>query len=291
MASGEQGPQTLQERIVFGGLTALFSVLGVVFVPFLYIAPVPLGVITFRQGMAVGTAIALISATVTGLFLGDLLILVTVVLLLALGLALGGGLREGLRPIPLLIVGSAVSTIVMGTFLYTLLNLLDIGSLSAFFDLLEKLLGEPLQAQIAMLRLVFPTALLSGAVFYTFFNMWGMQRVLRSLKIDIPWFPPLRTWRLPIRWAILFLVLFVLGMVPLPGILEVVVLNAVYALAQAFIVLGIAVAAFYVFHWGWHPALTVGFALFAFLVPMGNLVAAFIGLLDAGVNLRRSREE
>lgn len=291
MASGEQGPQTLHERILFGALTALFSLLGVFLVPFFYIAPVPLGVITFRQGMGVGTVIALISAVVTGLFIGDPLALVTVILLLALGLALGGGLREGLRPVQLLIVGSVVSTIVLGTFFYTLLNLLGFASIGELFDLLQELMGEQLAGQIAMLRVVYPAALISGAVFYTFFNMWGIQRVLRALKIDTPWFPPLRTWRLPAPWAIAFLVILALGFAPLPAFLHAVLLNVVYGLAQVFIVTGIAVAAFYVFKWGWHPALTVGFALFAFLVPFGNLLAAFLGLLDTGVNLRRHDED
>lgn len=291
MASGEQGPQTVQERVLFGALTTLFSLLGVFLVPFFYIAPVPLGVITFRQGMGVGTVIALIAAVVTGIFIGDPLALVTVILLLALGLALGGGLREGLRPMQLLLVGTIVSTIVLGTFFYTLLNLLDLRSVDAFFDLLQELLGDQLAAQIAMLKLIYPAAVLSGAVFYTFFNMWGIQRVLRALHIDTPWFPPLRTWRVPVPWAIAFLVLMAIGFVPLPLFLHNVLLNVIYALAQVFIVIGIAVAAFYVWKWGWHPALTVGFALFAFLVPFGNMAAAFIGLLDTWVNLRRHQED
>lgn len=290
VAPGEQGPQMMQERVLFGGLTTLFSLLGVLITPFLYIAPIPLGVITFRQGMRVGTIIAFIAGAVTGVFIGGPMALATVILLLAMGLALGGSMREGQRPGQTLVVGSVVSIIVIGTFLYTLLNVLGVGSINELLDQLQELMGEQFEGYINQLRLVYPAAVIAGSVFYTFFNMWGVHRVLGAIGTETPWFPPIRTWRLPIQVALLFLLVQALGFIALPDTAHTVLVNVAYLLSQAFVVVGIAVAAFYVAEWGWHPAITIVCAIFALTVPWGSLTAVLVGLIDSGFNLRRHRE-
>lgn len=290
MASGEPDPQIIQERILFGGLTVLFSVLGPLIPAFLYIAPVPLGVITYRQGMRVGTRTAVIAAVITGLFI-HVIGLMMVLLLLALGLALGGGLREGLRPAQVLTLGSIVSLIVFTTLLFTVQSLLGMNLIDELFTQWEVAFGADFEPFLQQIRTVLPGMMVTSSIAIAFLNMMGIHKVITARGISSPWFRPFRLWRFPMGLALALVASQALGYIALPALLQAIVSNVALVLFYVFVVAGISVCAFYGREWGLHTGVVVLFAVFALFVPLGQNLMVLLGLIDAGFNLRRHREE
>lgn len=286
VATNAPGPQVMQERILFGGLTALFSTLGVLFPAFLYIAPIPLGVLTYRQGMRIGAIAAVVAAIMTGIFI-HAVGFTFVVLLLALGLALGGGLREGLKPGPLLVVGTVVTIIVFTTLFLTVRLIVGVSVVDELFAQWEAAFGPELSDLLAQVRTLLPAMVITSSVGLTFFNMFGIQRVLAGRGEETPWFPPFRTWRPPLYLGIAFLLVQGLKLLALPAEVMGVLANVEFVLYYVFVIAGIAVVAFFTHQRGMGPVVPVITALFAVFVPFGQTVMVLLGLVDSAVDIRR----
>lgn len=287
---------------MFAGLAALFSVLGLFFPVFLYVVPVPIGVLTYRQGMQVGAAAAA-AASAVSLFV-NVVAFVWVVLVLALGLTLGGGLREGVKPVTLLIVGTVVAVIINATFFYVLRGWFGTSPIDGVLAEWEKLLGpeggEYLQDVREQVRTLFPGTLVIMSAVLAFINLWGIQRILAGRGTKTPTLPPFRTWRAPAPFALAFLAAQGLELMPLPDAAAAVVANVYLVLFWLFSVFGLAIAAFLLYRWGLNPAVALAgllgglMALFFVLPAVALLLSSVLqagivlfGLIDSGFNLRR----
>lgn len=299
-------PQILRERMLYGGLTALLAVLGAV-IPFvMFAAPIPLGVLTYRQGLQVGMVAALVAGLFTGVFIHAVGLMI-VVLVLALGLTLGGGLREGLAPAPLWILGTVVNLV---TFLALHLSARAILGL----DLLEEMftgweetvlqLGraqiesmspeeaeawrQEVEATVRRLRLTIPAMLTMSAGMITLLNMAGIRKALAREGVKTPWFGTFRQWRFPVTLAMVYVAAWVLARAVAEGsALLWLAANLEAALYYVFIVQGLAVIAFYLYRIGVHWGFLIALGVLGLFMPAAHVVLLIIGLVDSGLNLRR----
>lgn len=286
MSEKQTDPQLMQERLLFGGLTALFSVLGLAMPLFIYIAPIPLGMLAYTQGMRVATIAAVISGVLTGVFVHPLGLMV-VLLLLALGLAIGGGLRENIAPIHLLLVGTVVNLISFGALIMTTQNIFDVNVIDDMFEQWTQMAGAEFEQVFAMARPIFPAMMIMSSTVITFLNMYGVHRFLKRRGIDTAWFPPFRQWRFS-RWlAVAFLTLYVLDIIVLPTGIAVVFSNLLAIAFYALIVQGISIVMYFAHEWGWPRPFLILLILFVVFVQLGQIGMLLLALADAIFHFRK----
>lgn len=276
----------MRERFFYGGMTALLSVLGLMVPMLLYLAPIPLGVLTYRQGMPVGTAAAVASGVVTGIFINEVGLLL-VILLLALGLTLGGGLREGMKPGPLLALGTVVLLIVFAALFYTAQRVLAVNLIDEMFGQWQSFFGPDFDEMLSDIRTVFPAMTAMSALMITFVNMFGIHTVLRRQGEQSLWFRPFRYWRLPVGFALAYVIMELAAFFVDAGVFGNVVRNIQAILVYLFIIHGLAVVTYFCQQWGFHWAVLAIIYTFVLLTPFGHTLLVLLGVVDAVVNLRR----
>lgn len=292
--------QVQQERLRYGGATVALALVGAVLLPLLFVATIPLGILTYRQGMRVGVITALLAGLIAGTLSLPALVLVLVVL--ALGLTLGAGLREGVDPLPLFGVGTVVTLVIfllvgMASQAVLGVNPIDEG-FATFEQVVEEIAEGPFASQLdpeeienfrsAMLlqadwlRQTLPGHGVVAAAFLTFFGLAGIRRWLGPEAENVPSLPPFRHWRFPASLALIFVVVGWLGenWAPVSGNVQVV-------LGAAFVIHGLAVLVHFLLRWR-TPRLFVGLVAVLALIFLG-LYVLLLGLLDAVLNIRKLR--
>lgn len=292
--------QVQQERLRYGGATIILALVGAVLLPFLFAATIPLGILTYRQGMRVGSITAFLAGLVAGMLYLPALVLVIVVL--ALGLTLGAGLREKVDPLPLFGIGTAVTLVIflllgMASQAVLGVNPIDEGFI-AFEQTVEEVIEGPIGRQVSpkeierfrkamleqadWLRQTLPGHGVIAAAFLTFFSLAGIRHWLGPEGENLPWFPPFQHWRFPAAMALIFVVVGWLG-----SSWEPVTSNVQVLLGAAFVVHGLAVASYFLLKFSVPRPLIVILAIIA--VAFAWLYLLMLGLLDAVFNIRRLR--
>lgn len=290
--------QVQQERLRYGGATVILALVGAFLSPLLFAATIPLGILTYRQGMRVGTVTALLAGLVAGML--SLAALVIVVVVLALGLTLGAGLREKVAPLPLFGIGTVVTLVIfllLGMASQAVLGVNPVEeSFASFEQMVDEIAEGPIARQLSSeeidrfraamlaqaewLRQTLPGHGIVAAVVLTFFGLAGIRRGLGTDGEQLPWFPPFQHWRFPASMALIFVAVGWLG-----DHWAAVVGNIQVVLGAAFVVHGLAVADYFLLKWRLPRSLIIVLAVFA--LAFAWLYLVMLGLLDAVFNIRR----
>ncbi len=185
-----------------------------------FLCPLPLTVLTVRHGLRVALLAAAV-ATGIGTMVGGILIGSSITVAFApLGLAMGIGIRRGLSSTGIWLLTSAVSAV--STVASALLALFGIGQDPR--RLLAQVIEESARNQQSVVQLyerlgiytadvrqavaqteqlmrllpwLLPFLLIGSVAMIAYLNLLVGRPVLRRLRIDVPAFPPLSTWRVP----------------------------------------------------------------------------------------------
>src|SRR3989441_1062044 len=185
-----------------------------------FLCPLPLTVLTVRHGLRVALLAAAVAAGI-GTMVGGILIGSSITVAFApLGLAMGIGIRRGLSSTGIWLLTSAVSAV--STVASALLALLGIGQDPR--RLLAQIIEESARNQQSVVQLyerlgiytadvrqavaqteqlmrllpwLLPFLLIGSVAVIAYLNLLVGRPVLRRLRIDVPAFPPLSTWRVP----------------------------------------------------------------------------------------------
>src|SRR3989442_12992224 len=185
-----------------------------------FLCPLPLTVLTVRHGLRVALLAAAVAAAI-GTMVGGILIGSSITVAFApLGLAMGIGIRRGLSSTGIWLLTSAVSAV--STVASALLALLGIGQDPR--RLLAQIIEESARNQQSVVQLyerlgiytadvrqavaqteqlmrllpwLLPFLLIGSVAVIAYLNLLVGRPVLRRLRIDVPAFPPLSTWRGP----------------------------------------------------------------------------------------------
>lgn len=303
----QTGKETLTEKVLLGGATALLAVL-----PFsLMIAPVPLAALVYRHGLTAGFYGALSAAAFAALLTLSPAIMAQVLLILALGIALGEGLRE-LRGAGSIIGLASLVTLVTTLLLFFLFERVTGESpfeMAARFweEGLMAMLGsqaggevpaevrEAVLAQIEQIRRTIPASVLLGSVALVVVDFALVRWLLARLGSDLAGvaaLPSFGAWRFPPLVAGAYvgaaaLGRFFSGAVSGPFV-STLLLNANLVLASLLVVQGAAVGWHFLERWGVARPLRVALLAGMFLFAPG-LVFLFLltGIVDAGFHLRK----
>ncbi len=295
--------QVLQERLLYGGATVLLALMGAFLLPLLFAATVPLGVLTYRQGMRVGTITALLAGLAAGIF--SLGALVAVVVVLALGLTLGAGLREKVPPLPLFGIGTAVTLVIFLLLSAAFQAVTGVNPVDEIFAAYEQMVEEVSEGPMArqlfsddadierfrtmmlamgeLMRRTLPGRGFVAAVALTFLSLAGIRRGLGTDSEQLPWFPPFQQWRFPAGMALLFVAVVWLGR--LGSQWTVIAQNIQVVLVAAFVVHGLSVAYYFLSRWGAPRAFIIFLAVL--VLVYASVFFVMLGLLDAVFNIRR----
>ncbi len=185
-----------------------------------FLCPLPLTVLTVRHGLRVALLAAAV-ATGIGTMVGGILIGSSITLAFApIGLAMGIGIRRGLSSTGIWLLTAAVAAV--STIASALLALFGIGQDPR--RLLAQVVEESVRNQQSVVQLyerlgistadvrqavaqteqlmrllpwLLPFLLIGSVAMIAYLNLLVGRPVLRRLRIDVPAFPPLSTWRVP----------------------------------------------------------------------------------------------
>lgn len=152
-----------------------------------------------------------------------------------------------------------------------------------------------LQDMFQTFKLLLPGMLVVGAVIAAFLNFIAARAVMIRLKLSVPELPPFRMWRLPwyfIWWVISGLTVWLVGDYLQIQTLKVLGQNLLYIYLPFSIILGLAVAVYFLFY-RWHLAPLVRIALIVVLLinfPWVLIMLALLGVFDLVFNYRRLPE-
>lgn len=261
----EVGP--VREGLLLAGATVALTLFGSL-VPHLFVlAPVPLGVLTYRYGLRAGMLAAVITAAAQALTVNVLASLVAF-LVLGLGLALGGALREGYSASRVFVGALTVNLLSIGLFLALShfafrVNLPEVVTASwqhgveQAISMWERTGLTPeeieqqkraLAANLEWLRQIYPGLVVISAILITAVDFWLVRAILGRMGEKVSNFPPFRVWRFP--WPLALGFIFGRALVlaePWAGSQWVALLGSNLELVSStlFIVQGLAVAWFY----------------------------------------------
>lgn len=298
----EVGP--VREGLLLAGATMALTLFGAV-VPHLFVlAPVPLGVLTYRYGLRAGILAAVVTAAAQGRMINVLASLVAF-LALGLGLALGGALREGYSAGRVFVGGLMVNLLSICLFLALShfafhVNLPEVVTASwqhgveQAIAMWERTGLTPeeieqqkrvLAANLERLRQIYPGLLVISAMLITAVDFWLIRTILGRMGEKVSNFSPFRLWRFP--WPLALGFIFGRALVlaePWTGSRWVAILGANLELVAStlFIVQGLAVA--------WHHFDRRGIGklryLLALLLLQFHWVPLLGGLFDVWFDFR-----
>ncbi len=305
---------SLTEAAFFSALTVIFCFLGS-YLPLSgmiinFIIPVPIIILTLRNGLRLGMISTIVASFLVGILI-DPFQMVSVILGFGfLGIAIGGALREGFSPGKVMVLGSVVSLIskillvlvfawIFKVSLFTdsdmvldkaITKIEEIYNAKGFREEDIKLAIANLKTMIHYMIVLFPVTLIIFSVIDTFINFNVARLVATKLGTKIPGLPCFTEWRFPwqIIWGyILGLVLCTIGRFSGIETLSVIGLNIYYFFGFFFILQGAAVGWCGLNVWKAQPPLKwLALLLIAILLPILQLLH-WVGILDLWLDLRR----
>ncbi|HEX6972378.1 MAG TPA: DUF2232 domain-containing protein [Limnochordia bacterium] len=230
--SGRREVNPVREGLLLAGGTCALVLLGAL-VPHLFLlAPVPLGVLTYRYGLRAGMLAATVTAALQ-LLVGHPLAAVIAFLILGVGLTLGGALREGYPGARVFVGGLLVTLLLIGlisAFAHFALRVSLAEVMTAPWqrwmeEALEvwersgmspEQIAERRQAiteNLAHLRALYPGYAVISAMLLSGVDLWLIRFVLRRMGEELAPFTPFARWRFPWPLALGYIVGRGLGLV------------------------------------------------------------------------------
>ena len=214
-----------------GLLTALSVVLALmaVYLPFIGILlvlfwPLPLVVLTVRHGLRWGLMATLVTGILMGLFIEPMLALRLVIAYAPAGLVLGWAFAEGLSGVKTFLLTILAAILGQVATVGLLLLVMDVNPLTMQVEMLQSSFDTSLQLyeemgmseealantreEIAqgmqMLTYLFPLVFIVMGLLYGAVAYMAGGKILKRLGHNVPQFPPVHEWRLPLAFLYLF---------------------------------------------------------------------------------------
>ncbi|MFW6238474.1 MAG: DUF2232 domain-containing protein [Halanaerobiales bacterium] len=193
-------------------LSILLTILPVLTLVIAFVLPVPVALLTYRQGPRPALTAVVLSALLNGVLLEPRLGLLTVVLFGFSGFIIGGCLREEVSPFKTLLAAIGAVTIsyliiVLAAHFVLGYNVNDIVSVIENREAIEEFMGmfpelmseqeEILTTYREILRTVIPSLLLASAAFTGIINYFVSTWYIKQREEDIETYKPMRFWTFP----------------------------------------------------------------------------------------------
>lgn len=325
--NGHPGGDSPDRGLVLASLAMMLAMTGaLVLTPILFVAPMPLAVLVYRNGYVAGTITAALTLLSVGFFQGwtftgltetidplqsfHLVMMIVLVTVGLIGMVIGGAWREGVPQRQTFLLTVVAALLPVTAVWAAARGLFDTDLLTVVFDNWMQLmrifadefamlnadpeLAEAVEHLIVDAETVFTEArgLLPGiltvvAMVGAFINAGLARWTLRKFGHEPPWFGPFSRWRLP-SWAALgFIGGYALFLFGGDTVVAVVGENVLLVFQTLFAVQGVAV--------GWHllsvrnVPVVLRTLLIAAVLAFAAVAATWIGVLDTWFNFRKKR--
>lgn len=268
------------------------------FIPFLSMAvmilwPVPIVYLVQKKETNAVITVIVIAALINGFLFGTVMGLMTVIGFGLVGFVIGNVIKEGLSPLKTLI--TAVITVIISQALifyvssgmmnlnYQTLLQQAIESLSS--DLDQQSVEQLINAQISLIRMIFPALLAVSATVTGILNYYVSAWYLRRRGLNIELYKAVSSWYFP-RWIVSILIVISLLMTSNPVFLNINIFMFFIAFLQGFAVL------MYYLSTKSSSFLLKAFLIFLiFIFPPVPIILILLGMLDMWFNFRKQSNQ
>ncbi len=276
---------------------SLYVPLAALFITFIW--PVPIIILGVRHSMRFSIMATLVVAILSSILFHPFYFLVTLLGFGLIGIILGGALEEEFSPLKTYLLGTGASFFSQLLLLFVGMRLMGFNPLEELQHALEQalhlyarlgidpqIMGEMekmMADQVSLIMLLFPSIfLLSAAVTAGGSYLISLQ-VLKRLGYKKPTPTPFREWRLPKRFAIGFLSLFLISLFIENAILQ----NLLLIFFILFFLQGLSAAYYLIRHHikGSWPLLII-LILFFLISPLMVQIFMITGIIDIWFDLR-----
>jgi uncharacterized protein YybS (DUF2232 family) len=286
-----EDPKVNQEsiRLIQLGLgTLLLTLLSLLFPTLMIIAPIPIGVLTYKRGMTAGLITALIASVSMWFF--DPMFAGRTLLFLGVGIVIGGGYKEKIKPKALLALAIIVSVIAVGgaVYMFDFENWFNGMKEAAEGMNVDEEFLENLPQLYQLIKYTLPAYVLIGAGIFAYLNMFGVHKALSMYEEKTEWLKPFRYWFFPWVVATLYLLsLLILNYLTENTLVHRIIYNIEVLLNVLLVIQGASLAVYQSLAWKLHWIFLVLAIIVVIFTPFGLWALLFIGLVDSAFNLRR----
>jgi uncharacterized protein YybS (DUF2232 family) len=268
------------------------------FIPILSMAvmilwPVPIVYLVQKKETNAVITVIVIAALINGFLFGTVMGLMTIIGFGLVGFVIGNVIKEGLSPLKTLI--TAVITVIISQALifyvssgmmnlnYQTLLQQAIESLSS--DLDQQSVEQLINAQISLIRMIFPALLAVSATVTGILNYYVSAWYLRRRGLNIELYKAVSSWYFP-RWIVSILIVISLLMTSNPVFLNINIFMFFIAFLQGFAVL------MYYLSTKSSSFLLKAFLIFLiFIFPPVPIILILLGMLDMWFNFRKQSNQ
>ncbi len=268
------------------------------FIPFLSMAvmilwPVPIVYLVQKKESSSVIGVIVIAALINGLLFGTLMGLMTVIGFGLVGFVIGNVIKEGLSPLKTLITAVITVIISQALIFYVSSGMLNLNyqtllqqaieSLSSDFD--QQSVEQLINAQMSMIRMIFPALLAISASITGILNYYVSAWYLRRRGLNIELYKAVSNWYFP-RWFVSILIVLSLLFTSNPIFLNINIFMFFLAFLQGFAVL------MYYLSKKSSSFLLKSFMIFLiFIFPPVPIILILMGLLDMWFNFRKQTNQ
>lgn len=259
-----------------------------------FLLPVPIVVLSVRQGSKVSILSTILTAILLGILLNPLMILVVLFSFGLVGVVLGTAFEEEFSPfkiIAIVIIASILSTILIVGVNFYLLNFNPLDTMNSALEQYKNLnLDQGTRQQVEkivtdmkeMIKTLLPALLITASSINGLINYYISLAVLR--KLDYEYERPLSfiKWRFPkyLIWGYLLGVIFINTTIGQ---------NVYFLFNFVFLIQGLAVAAYYLKGFNISSVIQKVILVILVILPF-NQILAFLGIFDLWFDYRKLEE-
>jgi len=268
------------------------------FIPFLSMAvmilwPVPIVYLVQKKESRSVIGVIVIAALINGLLFGTLMGLMTIIGFGLVGFVIGNVIKEGLSPLKTLITAVITVIISQALIFYVSSGMLNLNyqtllqqaveSLSSDFD--QQSVEQLINAQMSMIRMIFPALLAISASITGILNYYVSAWYLRRRGLNIELYKAVSSWYFP-RWFVSIAIVVSLLLTSNSIFLNINIFMFFLAFLQGFAVL------MYYLSKKSSSFLLISFMIFLiFIFPPVPIILILIGLLDMWFNFRKQTNQ
>ena len=268
------------------------------FIPFLSMAvmilwPVPIVYLVQKKESRSVIGVIVIAALINGLLFGTLMGLMTIIGFGLVGFVIGNVIKEGLSPLKTLITAVITVIISQALIFYVSSGMLNLNyqtllqqaveSLSSDFD--QQSVEQLINAQMSMIRMIFPALLAISASITGILNYYVSAWYLRRRGLNIELYKAVSSWYFP-RWFVSIAIVVSLLLTSNSIFLNINIFMFFLAFLQGFAVL------MYYLSTKNSSFLLKSFMIFLiFIFPPVPIILILIGLLDMWFNFRKQTNQ
>ena len=268
------------------------------FIPFLSMAvmilwPVPIVYLVQKKESRSVIGVIVIAALINGLLFGTLMGLMTIIGFGLVGFVIGNVIKEGLSPLKTLITAVITVIISQALIFYVSSGMLNLNyqtllqqaveSLSSDFD--QQSVEQLINAQMSMIRMIFPALLAISASITGILNYYVSAWYLRRRGLNIELYKAVSSWYFP-RWFVSIAIVVSLLLTSNSIFLNINIFMFFLAFLQGFAVL------MYYLSKKSSSFLLKSFMIFLiFIFPPVPIIIILLGLLDLWFNFRKQTNQ